>query len=57
VQEHRLVAVNLDIRNPNANEDPTHLPPAQLVDNILRKEQRLLEIMGEIKAALAEGNA
>jgi type I restriction enzyme M protein len=44
---------NLDRRNPNATTDFAHLPPEQLVDDILKKEQRILEIMAEIKTQLA----
>jgi type I restriction enzyme M protein len=45
---------NLDIKNPCAAQDLEHLPPEQLADDILRKEQRIAEIMDEIKAVLAE---
>lgn len=44
---------NLDIKNPNGKEDFAHLPPEQLVEDIVRKEQRILEIMGEIRQVLA----
>ncbi len=43
---------NLDIKNPNAKEDITHLPPEQLVASILQKEQRIAEIMAEIAKLL-----
>lgn len=43
---------NLDIKNPNSKEDFEHLPPNQLVENILKKEQRIAEIMIEIKREL-----
>jgi len=33
-------------------EDITHLPPEQLVESILQKEQRIMEIMGRIKTLL-----
>jgi type I restriction enzyme M protein len=46
---------NLDIKNPAAKEDLEHLPPEKLVESIVEKERRILEIMGEIKALLAEG--
>jgi hypothetical protein len=46
---------NLDIKNPAAKEDLEHLQPEQLVESIMEKEKRILEIMGEIKALLAEG--
>ena len=44
---------NLDRKNPCAKEDITHLPPAQLAANILKKEQRIGEIMGNIQKLLA----
>ena len=43
---------NLDIKNPNGKQDFEHLPPEQLAEDILKKEQRIAEIMTEIKAAL-----
>ncbi len=43
---------NLDIKNPNAKQDYQHMPPEQLVDDVVRKEQRILELMAEIKQAL-----
>ncbi len=48
---------NLDRKNPRAKEDITHLPPAQLAANILEKEQRIAEIMGNIQQLLAKQNA
>jgi type I restriction enzyme M protein len=48
-----LKAVSLDRKNPNAATDFEHLPPEQLADDILKKEQRILEIMASIKAELA----
>jgi type I restriction enzyme M protein len=49
-----LLSVNLDIKNPHAKEDITHLPPEQLAESILQKEQRIAEIIGNLKALLAE---
>ncbi|BAU15890.1 type I restriction-modification system, M subunit (plasmid) [Leptolyngbya sp. NIES-3755] len=43
---------NLDQKNPNAQNDFEHLPPEQLVADIWSKEQRILEILGEIKDVL-----
>ena len=45
---------NLDLKNPNARQDFAHLPPEQLVDDILAKEERIIDIIGEVKRALAE---
>jgi type I restriction enzyme M protein len=45
---------NLDRKNPHAKEDITHLPPAQLAADILKKEQRIADIMGNIQKQLAK---
>jgi type I restriction enzyme M protein len=45
---------NLDRKNPRAKEDITHLPPAQLAASILKKEQRIAEIMGNVQKLLAK---
>ena len=45
---------NLDRKNPNAQNDFEHLPPEQLVESILQRELRIVEIMGEIKSMLGE---
>jgi hypothetical protein len=47
-----LLSVNLDIKNPSAGEDFGHLPPEQLADDILKKEQRIAAIIAEIKSFL-----
>jgi type I restriction enzyme M protein len=52
-----LVSCNLDIKNPNSAESLEHLPPEKLVDDILTKERRIIEIMEEIKAEFAEAGA
>lgn len=46
---------NLDIKNPNAKEEFEHMPPEQLVEDILKKEQRITEIMADIKQILGKG--
>jgi type I restriction enzyme M protein len=48
---------NLDRKNPRAKEDITHLPPAQLAADILKKEQRIGEIMGNIQKLLGKHGA
>ncbi|MDD2709431.1 MAG: hypothetical protein PHV34_15705 [Verrucomicrobiae bacterium] len=45
---------NLDRKNPCAKEDITHLPPKQLAADILKKEQRIAEIMGNIQKLLSK---
>jgi type I restriction enzyme M protein len=49
-----LKAVNLDRKNPAAATDFEHLPPERLADDILKKEQRIAEIMADIKRTLGE---
>ncbi len=43
---------NLDIKNPSSRQDIEHLPPEQIVDDILAKERRIMEIMLEMKEVL-----
>ncbi len=52
--EGNLLSANLDIKNPNRQHDLEHLPPEQLAEDILKKEQRIAEIMAEIRQLLAE---
>jgi type I restriction enzyme M protein len=48
---------NLDCKNPRAKEDITHLPPADIATDILKKEMRIAEIMGAIRNLLAKPGA
>lgn len=45
---------NLDRKNPSAAQDLEHQPPEKLVESILAKEHRIIELMNEIKVTLAE---
>jgi type I restriction enzyme M protein len=47
-----LLSVNLDIKNPKAGEDFEHMPPEQLVADIIKKERRILELLAEVQQAL-----
>ncbi|WP_298373022.1 N-6 DNA methylase [Azospirillum sp.] len=49
-----VIACNLDLKNPNAADALDHRPPAELVDSLLAHERRILDILTEIKATLAE---
>ena len=48
---------NLDRKNPRAKEDITHLPPEQLATDILKKEQRIAEIVSNIRKLLSSHSA
>jgi type I restriction enzyme M protein len=48
---------NLDVKNPRGKEDLAHLPPEQLVEDILAKELRIAEILREIQGVLEKGPA
>ncbi len=54
VEELAASDYNLDRKNPHAQKDFEHLPPEQLVESILQKETRIMEIMGEIKKMLGD---
>ena len=45
---------NLDRKNPSTKEDIKHLPPAQLAADVLRKEQRIAEIIASITKIVAK---
>jgi type I restriction enzyme M protein len=45
---------NLDLRNPNRQDAFAHLPPAQLLEDVLAKEHRIIELLGEIRIQLQE---
>jgi type I restriction enzyme M protein len=47
---------NLDIKNPSAKDDFEHLPPEKLAADILKKEQRIAEIMTELRQSLERAN-
>ena len=49
-----LISVNLDVKNPNSVEALEHLPPEKLVEDILEKEHRIIEIIEEIRLELKE---
>jgi type I restriction enzyme M protein len=51
-EDGALQSVNLDLKNPRGKEDVTHLPPEQLAESILAKEQRIAEIVTKIKGML-----
>lgn len=52
-----LLSANLDVKNPRAKQDITHLPPEQLVGSILQKEKKITEIVTNIKELLAKQSA
>jgi len=56
-EDGELVSANLDIKNPNGQEDFEHLPPERLVADITAKEKRIVEIMAEIEQVLAGGQS
>ena len=47
---------NLDIKNPRGKMDYEHLPPEQLVDDILKKEQNIHQLLNDVKAILGSRN-
>ena len=49
-----LVSCNLDLKNPNSSESLEHLPPERLLDDILTKERRIIELLDSIKMELSE---
>jgi type I restriction enzyme M protein len=50
----RRSGYNLDLKNPRAPERLEHLPPSQLVENILAKEARIAELIVGVRNLLQE---
>ena len=48
--EGKVVSADLDIKNPHSVEALVHLPPAEIANSIIHKEQRILELIREIQA-------
>ena len=48
--EGKVVSADLDIKNPNSAEVLVHLPPTEIANSIIHKEQRILELIKEIQA-------
>jgi type I restriction enzyme M protein len=56
-EDGSLRAVNLDRKNPRAKEDISHQPPTKIVASILKKEERIAEVMGNIQKLLTKTEA
>ena len=52
-----LQSVNLDVKNPTSTEALKHLPPEQLIDDILAKEREIIAVLEEMKAEPADWEA
>lgn len=52
--EGNLLSVNLDIKNPNAKEDFEHMPPEKLVEDLIAKEHKILDLIREIQNHLRQ---
>lgn len=48
----KLVSVNLDIKNPGSLEAMEHQSPEKLLNEMLVKERRVMEIIGSIQKTL-----
>lgn len=46
----KIAFVNLDIKNPNSTAALAHLSPAEIANSLIRKEQRILELIEEIRS-------
>lgn len=51
----RVIACNLDLKNPHAVAAEDHRAPAEIVDAIIARERQIMAIMDEIRAELAGG--
>jgi type I restriction enzyme M protein len=51
-ENKNLFSVNLDVKNPNGKEDLAHLPPHELAESILAKEEQITKLMREVNELL-----
>lgn len=51
-----LVSANFDIKNPNSEDEFTHLPPEKLIEDILEKEHKIISLMNEVQEILLESS-
>ncbi|MCP4164577.1 MAG: SAM-dependent DNA methyltransferase [Chloroflexi bacterium] len=50
-----ILSANLDIKNPNSGDPFEHMPPEQLVEDILLKENQILKLMSELRGMIENG--
>ncbi len=50
-----MAALKAKQKNPKAKVGIEYLPPQQIIESILAKEARIVELMASIKNTLAEG--
>jgi type I restriction enzyme M protein len=53
-EEGRIVAVNLDVKNPHAKETVDHRPPREIVQSAIEKEHQALRLLEELRALVEE---
>jgi type I restriction enzyme M protein len=46
---------NLDLRNPNKPDDLSHRPPRELVAELIKNEQEIIDILRKVESELARG--
>ena len=54
-EQGRVVTCNLDSKNPYSIEAKDHRLPTEIIDTVVEKEHDLLDLLAEIRTALAEG--
>lgn len=49
----RVIAANLDLKNPHARDDTDHRAPAEIVESALAKQREALSILEDLRALVA----
>ncbi len=55
--EGKILSVNLDIKNPHSLEALEHREPSELLADLVRKERRVLALLGEVAREIDEARA
>ncbi len=49
----KLLNVNLDLKNPNRKSEFEYREPAELINSIMEKERRVMQLMKEIESEIS----
>lgn len=53
----RVIAANLDLKNPHAHDEADHRAPAEIIESVLTKQREALALLEELRALVADAEA
>ena len=55
-EDERVLAVNLDLKNPAAKEVVDHRAPGEIIESVIIREREVLTVLDEIRTMLIQDN-